>query len=160
MLRAGDYLAIYGAVISTIVLVWNIAWAIRSSRSRLRIEIIPSYGTDRGSKLNGFLVCISNPSAVRITLFEIMIWREKHRHSALRHWWNRYVRRKQSPEGWVGDLLRTDNYQSPTSLGAGEAIEFIAPLEAVRAACDGVMPVRFSVRDGLMRRHFTKARSR
>lgn len=159
-MTAALIIAIYGAVLSSIVLVWNIAWAIRSSRSRLRIELIPSYGIDRGTAVDGFLVSISNPSAVRITLFEALVWRELDRHPPIRHWWNRHVRRKQTPEGWQGELLRTDNYKSPTSLGPGEAIEFIAPLEAVQAASKGTMPVRISVRDGLMRHHFTEARSR
>lgn len=156
-MKVTDYLAIYGAGLSTFVLIWNIGWTVRLSRSRLKIEIIPSYGLNQASSLDGFLVSVSNPSAVKVTLFEMTVWYEHKKYSAARHLWNRHVRRKSSPEGWIGGLLKTDLYAVPTTLGPGEAIEFVAPLDAVLVASSGHTTVKFCVRDGLMRRHFTSA---
>lgn len=153
-------LAVYAAVLSTIVFIWNIVWAVRLSRSRLKIAAIPSYGMVQGKSIDGFLVSISNPSAVRVTLFEVTVWHEREKYSAVRHWWNRNIRRKTTPEGWVNDALKTENYMAPTTLGPGEAVEFIAPIDAVMAASKGNMPVKFSVRDGHMRRHFAEASRR
>lgn len=159
-MKATDYLAIYGAVISTIVLAWNVAWAIRMSRSRVRIGLIPSYGSSRGRSVDGYMISVANPSSVKVTLFEMTVWFERRRIAKHRHFWNRHIRRKQTPEGWGAALLSLEGYQTPLELGPGEAREFIAPADRVKDLTDGASTIRVAVRDGLMRRHFSPEASR
>lgn len=153
-------LAVYGAIISTIVLIWNVAWAIRMSRSRVRVILIPSYGRSRGRSVDGYMISIANPSSVKVTLFELTVWFEKRRVAGHRHFWNRHVRRKQTPEGWIGMMLALEDYDTPLELAPGEAREFIAPADKVESLTDGASTIRVAVRDGLMRRHFSAEASR
>lgn len=67
MLELTKYLAVYAAVLSTIVFLWNV----KQARSTFRVHLAFAFGHSKGETVPGLLVDIQNPSSHTVHLVDV-----------------------------------------------------------------------------------------
>ena len=129
-MQSTDYLAIYGALLSTGVFLWTV------SRARSRIKVCPTFAIETKPKTkSGLGISIQNPSAhtAHITNVSILYpYRKVSIKERLQHLW----RYKSFPInlGWCNSSLSLHNVEDgcPTSIEPGKAHWIVIDDEVVQ----------------------------
>jgi hypothetical protein len=125
-LKTTDWLAIYGAVLSTVVFIWN------AFQSRPRLKVIVVFGLENG--VVGAHVSVQNRSPYTIHLSNISIL-YRYRRASLKEWLSHAWEYKRIPRrlGWVSSSL--SNYEvsdgCPVTLEARNAHHVLVPETAL-----------------------------
>ncbi|ASK32878.1 hypothetical protein CEK62_20220 (plasmid) [Alcanivorax sp. N3-2A] len=155
-MKLTEILAIYAAVLSTIVFVWNIRRAI----PRFKVEII--FGTDEvdGELVVGAYISVKNPSSHTVHLSNISLlypYRKSGLYERIKHLLK--YRRFPFAAGWVHSSL--SNYgiddKCPVSLEPGKSVGIFVPedvLEKVFEECEE-RSIKASAQDELWRNKYS-----
>ena len=156
-MKITEILAIYAALLSTIVFVWNIRRAI----PRYKVEVV--FGTDRidGEYVSGAYISVKNPSSHTVHLANISIlypFGKRNLFEKLKHVFK--YRRLPSSVGWCHSSL--SNYdiddKCPIALEPGKSIGVLVPedvLEKIFDDCEERL-IKASVQDELWRNKYSR----
>jgi hypothetical protein len=130
-MKATEWLAIYGATLSTIVFAWN------AFQSRPRLKVVVMFGIEEG--VHGAHISIQNRSSHTVHLAHISIL-YRYRSASLREWLSHAWEFKRIPRrlGWVHSSLSNHGVPDgcPVTLEARNAHHVLVPdavLESVFA---------------------------
>lgn len=131
-MKMTDYLAIYAAVLSTIVFLWNIA----QSRPQVKVDFLFSINDADGKPEPGGSIIVRNHSSHDVHLANIRIlypYRHVTFKERLGHLWR--FRRWPSRVGWVHSSLSNYGIESgcPVCLEARKSFRVFIPDEKVKA---------------------------
>lgn len=130
--RVTQYLALYGAALSTFVFLWNVARA----RPKIRVKLSPGVDTVNGELVSGLHVSVQNVSAHTVHLSNVSIlypYTAVGLKDRLRHLFK--FRRLPRRIGWVHTSLSNFELEDgcPISLDARKSHGFLIPDDALNS---------------------------
>jgi hypothetical protein len=157
-LNLTDYLAIYGAFVSTVVFMWNIY----RTRARIRVEVVPGFHGNGDEKKFGVYISIKNVSAHTVHLSNVSVL-YPYQNPSMRERLNHIVRFRSLPYtvGWVHSSL--SNYKlkdgCPVSLDARKSHEIFVPNAAFRKILEDAVrrEIKAVVQDQLWKNIYSRS---
>jgi len=149
-----DYLAIYAAVLSTVVFLWNLA----SARPKVRVMVIPGVHEEKGV---GAYIFVQNTSAHTVHLSSLSLL-YPYTHTTLKEWLSHILRYRRWPQnvGWVHTRLKEYGIADglPLALEARKAHEVFIPQEKLDFLLQDAArrEIRAGVQDELWRDTYSK----
>lgn len=135
-MKTTDYLAIYAAVLSTIVFVWNIL----QSRPRFRLDLVIGMETQNGELQGGVYIIVRNLSNHDVHLASIG-YCYQYMKPCLREYISHAWRFKQIPRrlGWVHSDLSNHAISTgcPITIGARKSHSVFLPESVIRTMLNG-----------------------
>lgn len=156
-LKLTDYLAVYGAALSTLVFVWNA----RKSTPQIRVRIAYAVDTVDGETKGGIGISIQNPSTSTAHITGVSFvypWRR----GALRDRFIHLVKYKRLPVriGWCHTALSNFDLsdECPASIEPAKSHWIFVPKEVVEKLLSDAYERRFvvQVQDALWRNKYSK----
>lgn len=153
-----DYLAIYGAGLSTAVAVWNVLRA----RSKIRVLLTFAVEKTNGVTQHGMGISVQNPSAHTAHISNVSFL-YPYRKSTLRDLWKHIIRFKRLPrnEGWCHTSLSNYDLEDgcPVSIESGKSHWIFVPDEVLKKLFKDAISrrVKVVVQDALWRDKYSKA---
>lgn len=156
-LKITDWLAIYAAVVSTLVF-W---WTIKQSKAKIKVDILPGFETIDGIPTSGYFIIIRNISSQPIPIGSISIlsqYKQATLFSRLNHLL-KYRRFSQS-EGWVYHSLSSYNIDTkcPITLEPRSFHKIIISFDKIDSLLkeDSLRLIKVNVQDQLWKGYFSK----
>jgi hypothetical protein len=125
-MKITDYLAIYAAILSTVVFLWNIV----QSRPRIKVDLLFSIDDVGGKPESGASIIVRNCSSHDVHLANISIL-YPYRHVTFKEWLGHFWRYRRWPNriGWVHSSLSNYDIESgcPVCLEARKSHRVFIP---------------------------------
>ena len=157
-LKFTEILAVYGAVLSTAVFVWNVVRSI----PKLKVDIGYGVAEIDGEYVGGAYVCVRNPSSTTVHLASVEVMYTNGEPSFIERLAHMLkYRRLSSSVGWVYVPLvdyGVDN-NCPVALEAGQSHHVFIPDEKVKEILSGtdIKKLRGSAQDQLWRNKYSSS---
>jgi hypothetical protein len=156
--KVTDWLAMYAAVVSTLVFYWNI----KQSKAKIKVNILPGFETIDGISTSGYFIIVRNVSSQVVPIGSIELLHQYERTSALGHLKHlvKYRRLSQSI-GWVHHPLshfKVDT-KCPIQLEPRASHKVIVDFDTVENILgeSSYRLIKASVQDQLWNNYFSKA---
>lgn len=155
-LKITDYLAIYGAVISTCVAIWNFL----RSRAKVKVILVFSVDSSNGTTQHGMEIAIQNPSVNKVYITSVSFlyhYRKENFWSDLVH----IIKFRQSPltHGWCHTDLSRYEVKSgcPITIEPGQSHNIFVPDSALEQLLEDAISrnIRVVVQDALWRNKYS-----